>query len=146
MPYWAQAGLSSPLQFAIFISELSNYLDTNGAKGCQLMPDTTEINALYYADDIVVMADTIGGLNKHIKSIQDFCKNWGMKVNMSKTQIMVFRKGGPISRYEKWTYNDHPLDIVSEYKYLGLTRASPDPFHWGGVKVINCRQSHLCRH
>ena len=43
-----------------------------------------------------------------------------MKVNMSKTKIMVFRRGGIVKVNEKWYYQNKKLDIVSEYKYLGM--------------------------
>ena len=43
-----------------------------------------------------------------------------MKVNMSKTEIMVFRRGGIVKVNEKWYYQNKKLYIVSEYKYLGM--------------------------
>ena len=41
-----QGCLISPIQFALFISELSNFLDRNNAYGLQLFPDNTEVKAL----------------------------------------------------------------------------------------------------
>ena len=124
-----QGCLISPIQFALFISELSNFLDRNNAYGLQLFPDIAEVKALYYADDIVIMADTIGGLHKHIASLQEFCDSWKMKVNINKTQIMIFRKGGRIAKNENWSYKNKPLDIVSTYRYLGLQLSTGNA--WG---------------
>ena len=45
--------------------------------------------------------------------LSSFCDNYGMKVNTDKTKIVVFRRGGPLRHYEKWTYNGNPIDVVS---------------------------------
>ena len=34
---------------------------------------------------------------------------------------MVFRKGGHLSKHEKWYYNGNPLNMVNSYTYVGLT-------------------------
>ena len=41
-----------------------------------------------------------------------------MKENMSKTEIMVFRRGGIVKVNEKLFYQDKKLDIVWEYIYI----------------------------
>ena len=104
-------------------------LDRNNANGLQLFPDNAEVKALYNADDIVIMADTIGRLHKHIASLQEFCDSWKKKVNITKTQIMIFRKGGPIAKNENWSYKNNPVDIVSTYRYLGLQLSTGNA--WG---------------
>ena len=43
-----------------------------------------------------------------------------MKVNLEKTKIIVFRKGGYLAEREVWTYGNIPIDVVNSYKYLGL--------------------------
>ena len=32
----------------------------------------------------------------------------------------MFRKGGHLSRHERWTYGDVELEVVNLYKYLGI--------------------------
>ena len=32
----------------------------------------------------------------------------------------MFRKGGHLSRHERWTYEDAELEVVNSYKYLGI--------------------------
>ena len=39
---------------------------------------------------------------------------------MTKTRIVVFRKGGHLSRHERWTYGDVAVEVVNSYKYLGI--------------------------
>ena len=33
----------------------------------------------------------------------------------------MFRKGGYLSRHERWTYGDVELEVVNSYKYLGIS-------------------------
>ena len=33
---------------------------------------------------------------------------------------MVYRNGGPLRHYERWYFKDTKLEVVSNYKYLGL--------------------------
>ena len=43
-----------------------------------------------------------------------------MTVNQKKTEIIVFRNGGPLRAYEHWHYNGEPVNVTSVYKYMGL--------------------------
>lgn len=42
-----------------------------------------------------------------------------MKVNESKTKIMIFRKGERME-IEKWKYKNKEVEVVGENKYLGF--------------------------
>ena len=41
-------------------------------------------------------------------------------MNLNKSSVIVFRKGGFWGRKEKWFYGDSELHVVNKYKYLGL--------------------------
>ena len=43
-----------------------------------------------------------------------------MTVNMSKTKMIMFRKGGSLAASEVWRYGDEEVEVVNSYKYLGL--------------------------
>ena len=43
-----------------------------------------------------------------------------LKVNLAKSNIIVFRKGGPLARHEKWYYGNTQMEVVNCYKYLGV--------------------------
>ena len=43
-----------------------------------------------------------------------------MSLNLSKTEIIVFRNGGIVKEAEKWLYNGNEIEVVSFYKYLGV--------------------------
>ena len=42
-------------------------------------------------------------------------------MNLSKTKVMVFRKGGYLSARERWFFGTERLEVVNTYRYLGLT-------------------------
>ena len=45
---------------------------------------------------------------------------WSLRVNVEKTKVVVFRNGGKIHHNEHWIYDNVGLEIVNEFKYLGL--------------------------
>ena len=53
---------------------------------------------LLYADDIVFFSNTAEELQSSLDLLSDYCKRWKLKVNVSKTKVMVFRKGGILPR------------------------------------------------
>lgn len=109
-----QGCVMSPLLFALYINDLHETLggglDINGVN----------IRLLLYADDIVILADDVKKLQKMIDELEKYCALWNMEVNISKSEIMVFRKGGRLASQEKWMYKNEPLKIVNEYSYLGV--------------------------
>jgi len=52
--------------------------------------------------------------------------NWGLSVNLGKSKIVVFRKGGNLSKLDCFTFQGNSIEIVKEYKYLGVS------FYWNG--------------
>jgi hypothetical protein len=57
---------------------------------------------LRFADDLAVGATTIIGLQRAINCIKDFFEECCLKINVTKTKTRVFKKGGKLSRDEKW--------------------------------------------
>ena len=67
-----------------------------------------------------MISDSIGRVQSQINSLTQFCKSWGMKVNFNKTKVIVFKKGGIVKQNEKLYYEGKQLEVVPQYKYLGL--------------------------
>ena len=116
-----QGCLCSPLAFALLIGKVADYVRENGKHGFQLIPGGPEIYQLLFADDIVLLSSTPHGLQKQIDNLETASNSLGLTVNMNKTKVMVFRNGGFLGRYEKWTYKTTQLEVVNKYKYLGYT-------------------------
>ena len=66
-------------------------------------------------------------IQRQINILSDFCKNYGMTVNLDKTKMVVSRRGGPIRKIERWYFSDEQLLTVSCYKYLGMYFTSSLP-------------------
>ena len=73
-----------------------------------------------FADDVASCSETHIRLQNQINVIASFCSETGMEVNLDKTEIIVFRKGGYLRGYEKWYHNGNLLKTTSCYKYMGL--------------------------
>ena len=43
-----------------------------------------------------------------------------MQVNMEKTKVMVFRRGGRRGKEGKWEFNGQEIKVVIEFKYLNF--------------------------
>ena len=62
-----------------------------------------------YADDNAIVSDTPIGLQSKLDIIQQQSIRLGLKVNLNKTKIIVFRKGGFLGKNEKWFYSGNKL-------------------------------------
>ena len=115
-----QGDVSSPLIFALFINDLCTLLREQCGDGIFITPDVADIFCLMYADDIANCAETRVRLQRQVNLIGEFCDSRDLKVNLNKTEIIVFRNGGPLRDYERWNLNGTPIRTTSEYKYMGL--------------------------
>ena len=88
-----QGDVLSPNLFKIFINDFPNYLSE-----CK---DPVNINnnvlqCLMYADDIVLFSTSLEGLHQRLNELNQFCKEWCLDLNVSKTKILIFNKGGKL--------------------------------------------------
>ena len=63
-------------------------------------------------------------LAKQIKCCLFILFETWLEVNLDKTKIIVFRKGGFLGTHEKWYYNNLPLETLNEYNYLVVQLSS----------------------
>ena len=97
-----QGCILSPFLFTLFIGKLVEMLSCYDCQGIQVNEDAMNIMILLYADDVVKGAVTVKRLQDMINVLQEFCNKWGLLANMTKTKVMVFRKGGVLRNNEKW--------------------------------------------
>jgi hypothetical protein len=115
-----QGCVLSPTLFSFLINELALEVNQNAAYGIQLSPDIVQILILLFADDVTLSSYCAFGLQKQINCLKSFADHFGMTVNLKKTKIIVFRKGGFLAANEVWHYGGENIEVVNSYKYLGL--------------------------
>ena len=109
----------SPTLFNIFINDVFNDLE-KGNCNPPTLDNETYINALAYADDIVLLSKSKEGLQNALDIVAKYCEKWKLKINQKKTKTMVFSKGNQMIKAE-FKVNGIPLENVKEFKYLGIT-------------------------
>ena len=96
-----QGCMLSPFMFIMYIDILVKMLNDAECSGIFVNETLPNLVLLMYADDIALCADTVGRLQKQINVLEEFCLKWGMKVNMKKTKVLVFRRGGIVRPNEE---------------------------------------------
>lgn len=112
----------SPLLFACFIADLEDFLKSEGIRGVALN-HFIEIFLLAYADDITILADSKIEMKKILIALGKYCKINYLEVNLKKTQIVIFRKGGHMhnKKLGLFKYGEAEIvEVVSKYEYLGV--------------------------
>ena len=115
-----QGCLLSPLMFSFFINELAIEVSKTGKHGIQLITGTFEIFLLLFADDVILLSNTIVGLQNQLDSLKREADRLYLRVNLEKTNIMVFRMGGHFAAREKWLCGNAVVKVTNAYKYLGI--------------------------
>jgi hypothetical protein len=123
----------SPLLFAIFLNDLHNYLSDHYS-GLQYLHEllknhSSDINLdehfhkillLLYADDTILMAESINELQNAIDAMSQYCDKWNLKINASKSKILIFSKG-KIRNIPVVKFGNNNLEVVFDYVYLGCS-------------------------
>ena len=78
------------------------------------------LSHLLYADDLVLMSTTEGGLKKCLQKLESYCDLWQLKVNVSKSKIMIFNTTGRVLSGPSFTFQGNVLEKVKSYCYLGV--------------------------
>ena len=111
----------SPLLFGLFIDELEQWLKDHAGMGAGARLGAIMVHLLLYADDLALLSHTKEGLQRQLDALSSFCGAKRMAVNLTKTEIVVFRpQGTPMQPDWQWTYQGSPVQISAEFKYLGI--------------------------
>ena len=88
-----QGEVLSPTVFNLYLHDLAKELEVEDDNSKLYLGDTS-INCLLYADDLVLLSKTREGLQKQLHNLDEYCKKWSLKINLSKTKILIFNKNG----------------------------------------------------
>ena len=84
-------------------------MSKTGKHGIQLIPGTTEIFLLLFADDVILLSNTIVGLQNQLDSLKTEPDRLYLTINLEEKNknIMV------------WVYGNTIVKVTNAYKYLG---------------------------
>ena len=131
----------SPILFSIYLNDLENFI-TRDNNGITLQFDDNDtvvyfkILILLYADDTVIVGEQESDFQLCLDNFFSYCQMWKLKINFSKTKIVVFGTNKP-SKYS-FSINGQTIEVVKEYKYLGIM------FNASG-RFISCMKNLVAR-
>ena len=114
-----QGCLLSPTLFSLYIEDLVDELKSARAA---IDINSDHVAALLYADDIVLLARNEESLQLELDIVYNWCRTWGISINISKTKVMHFRKKHHLRNRAKHVFKVGPnqLEYSHDYRYLGL--------------------------
>ena len=137
----------SPVLFALYLNDLKTSLSST-LGGLTVIndilnniPQIPDIEVLFkmfillYADDTTVLSDSPDALQQGLNAMSKYCCDWKLKVNVSKTKIVIFSRG-KVRKRPLFTYNGIPIEIVDEFIFLGTL------FNFNGK--FNKARKHAC--
>ena len=83
---------------------------------------------LLFADDTTILSSNLIDLQDNLKTLHKYCENKKLKVNSTKTEIVVLSKGGRAKKLNTISYDNSVLNVVKQYKVLGVMFASSRSF------------------
>ena len=114
----------SPILFSLYPNDLERSFMTNNTGGIIAEANAENIYSylklviLLFADDTVLFSTSQDGLQRMLNLFENYCDEWKLTVNISKTKIFIFTSG----RYARnlVLFKGNELELVTEYKYLGI--------------------------
>ena len=131
----------SPFLFNIFLNDLEEYFRSRNTSGIECtehhLDDSMvlyfKIFLLLYADDTVIISNSVDGLQNSLNIYDDDCTLWRLTVNHSKSKVIIFSKRTQSNI--TFSLGGIPLETVREYKYLGVVFSGNNSF-FGMKKYI----------
>ncbi len=127
--------LSSTL-FNIYLHDLSRYLMKTNDTNPVSLNDLIAFNDLTYADDLSLLSESADGLQNCLRNLHSYCRKWGLKVNLIKTKIIIFNRGGRVLKNHTFQYNGRNVTIMDHYIYLGF-KIVPSGKFGSTIKELN---------
>ena len=87
-----QGCVISPFLFVLYLEELVDMCKSAGCDGIFISENIDNVGLLLYADDLAFLNDTVGRIQKMLNVLSEFATKFCLKVNLSKSNSIVFRK------------------------------------------------------
>ena len=101
---------------------------------------------------MILISETVIGLQTQLNNLFSAASRLQLQINMNKSNIVVFGKGGYLGARERWVYEDCMMKVVNSYKYLGICFSTRLSFYHAcqdlvsrAKRALPCIMSKLCR-
>ena len=135
--------------FSLYLNDLTKSFNVD-CDPVSLGNNGLHISCLMYADDIVLLSQTANDLQNLLSRLEDFCTKWNLKFNIYKTKAIFCNKSGRILKGYNFLFGNNMIELVNEYKYLGIYFRSSGVFTQGikylcnkALKAIFCIRKAL---
>ena len=115
----------SPFLFSIFLNDLEMFLLCRNVQGitCDINYDEISVYikllVLLFADDTVLFGSSQSELQHAVNQFEKYCEEMQLTVNTTKTKVIIFTNKRNIQQ-STFTFQSKALDVVTDYKYLGI--------------------------
>jgi hypothetical protein len=110
-----QGDVLSPWLFNIFVEGL---VDKLRGKELGIRIEGRLVGIMLFADDIVLLADDEGMMQRMLDELSEWCKQYRMEVNETKSAVLCF--GGKVEEGTEFKICDKVVEVRKKYKYLGV--------------------------
>ena len=132
-----QGGVLSPDFYSIYVDDLIQRLKDT-LKGCYHFGIFAA--ALFYADDMAILAPSLKGLKSLLNICNDYCLEWDIGLNSKKSKLLYFGKRVEV-KYDI-SFNGETVEWTDEWKYLGVSLKSSHFFNCSVTERI--RKFYRC--
>ena len=124
----------SPLLFGLFIDRFEKFINDQlpdiGVKLSNML-----IRVLFYADDLVILAESPADLQLMLDCLSQFCKLNSMTVNIKKSEAVIFNRS-EYSGEANLNFDGLPLAIKPMFIYLGMMYEEEGGMQRAGARSI----------
>ena len=129
-----QGGVLSPILFNLYIDELLERLKKSGF-GCHI--GSIFMGAFCYADDCTLLGPSITSLKIMLKVVTQFSKEYNVKFNSAKSQLLVCSKDNHV--VSNLSFNDSDICSSEDAYHLG----HPVGTNEKSMCLLNCKKSQI---
>ena len=127
MSNWRQGESLSPFLFALYVNDIEEEFIIKGANGIGV--GYLKIISAFICKRYRCIFRLTRRFTESLDILFEYCYKWKLTVNIDKSKVMIFRKGGRISDDLSFIYGDMEMEIVSKYTYLGIVFTSGGSFN-----------------
>jgi len=128
-----QGSVLSPILFSVFISGV---VEEWKRAGIGVTIGSRRFGGLLFADDIVLIADSVSQLHKALRVMDRHAGEWKYRFNVGKCAVVAMHAGRSGPTGEAWRLQGQSVVETRDYKYLGVHMQSDSKWHaWHDARI-----------